>query len=281
MAWNGSNKHVKETITVDMTGAGRRHFVRVGLVGFVVVTITLALLWFVADRDGKNHSSRFQKDKSSAIADVGRKIVKPKQLVKPTLSNQTNANTRYEHGVIVVAVNARTNSAGAVIERLTLADGRRIQKVHPAKPLFDNASDQLIAMALSVRPGQSMPPFPNLSSIDKDFMKSLLDPIRIMDTDSAEDRDLKLAVKEARAYIAAEIKNGRTVQECLLTYRDDMEKICDSHTMAVQEIQKMREEGVSVDEINAFRERVNEVFKEKGIPELPTHNSNESLRRHK
>ena len=40
--------------------------------------------------------------------------------------------------------------------------------------------------------------------------------------------------------------------------------------MALLEMRKLKEEGAAQEEISQFRERVNEVFRAKGIPELPT-----------
>ncbi len=218
------------------------------------------------------------------------KAAKPQPVRRPAVTNalpvqsktaETNAtvqvgkNVRMERGVEVVAETVRTNQSGAVIEKLTLADGQVIEKVHPPKPLFSNPSDQMIAMALSFKPGQTMAPLPSLSSIEDDFARSLLEPINIEDGDSEDVKALKLAVKETRAYLAAEVKNGRSVSECLNEHREQMEKIADSHQMAVQQLQKLKAEGVDAEEIRQFRQRVNEVFRAKGIPELPEQSNKE------
>ena len=199
----------------------------------------------------------------------------PKPTVEPAAIEEKNADetnavpSELYNGVQVVGRDVRTNQSGAVIEKLRLADGQMIESVHPPKPLFSNPSDQLIAMALSAKPGQSMAPMPDLSSVDSDFAKSFLSPIRIEDDDSDEVKALKLAVKEARAYIAAEVKKGRSVQECLNEHCRQIEQIADSHQMALLEMRKLKEEGAAQEEISQFRERVNEVFRAKGIPELP------------
>ena len=39
--------------------------------------------------------------------------------------------------------------------------------------------------------------------------------------------------------------------------------------MAVMEIQKMRENGASNEEVKEFRTRINEYFRDKNLPELP------------
>lgn len=204
--------------------------------------------------------------------------VKPAPSVeRPALEvrKETKRNVKMERGVEVVAENIRTNQSGNVIEKLTLADGRIIEKVRPKKAIFTNPSDEVIAIALSYKPGQHMAPLPDLQTIDQDFANSLLSPIQINEDDSDDIKEQKLAVKEAKAYIAAEIRNGRSVQECLNEHRQQMESIADSHLMAIQEIKNMRDEGAPEEDIDAFRSRINEVFRGRGIPELPMPKGNQ------
>ena len=82
------------------------------------------------------------------------RVAKPKSTVssKPTLKVEQKIEAKdtskmYEDGVEVVKYIVSTNNSGAVTEKLTLADGRKIAKVHPPKPVFDNPADQVIALA--------------------------------------------------------------------------------------------------------------------------------------
>lgn len=195
---------------------------------------------------------------------------------KPTVS-PIDPNKHYEDGVEVIAENVRTNSSGAVIEKLILADGRKISKIHPPKPLFDNPADQVIALAISTKPGQSMPPLPDISNIDKDFADSLLAPIKINDDDPDDVKELKAKVMETKAYLIDEVKNGGSVYEALMAHQKEMETIADSHLMAIQELQKIKaEDGVEM--AREFAERVNESFRIRGIPEIPVPGDNNSRR---
>ena len=153
-------------------------------------------------------------------------------------------------------------------EKLTLADGRKIAKVHPPKPVFDNPADQVIALAVSAKPGESMPPLPNLNGIDEDFAKSLLSPIKINDDDPDEIKELKAKVIETKAYLVEEIKNGGSVIEALKAHQAEMERIADSRLMAIREMQKLQSEG-DPEMAREFAEKVNESFRARGIPEIP------------
>lgn len=177
-------------------------------------------------------------------------------------------NKMYAEGVEVVQYAASTNKSGAVIEKLTLADGRKISKVHPPKPVFENPADQVIALAVSAKPGESMPPLPDLSGIDEDFTKSLLAPIKINDDDLDEIKELKAKVIETKAYLVEEVKNGGSVLEALKAHQAEMERIADSRLMAVREMQRLQAEG-EPEIAREFAERVNESFRARGISEIP------------
>ena len=273
MGWNGSG----------MSKAGEREIgkphlrrdqlspanpKRGALILFLIgVIITFLAIWWMTSRSGKNDLklAKTNTPKPTLIMDAKPSV--PTNYSKAAAKSD-NKNARMERGVEVVAAITRTNQSGVVIEKLTLADGRKVEKFIPPKPIFDNVSDQMIALALSTKPGQSMPPLPSLGNIDQEFAKSLLSPIKIEEDDSEEVRDLKLSVKEARSYIVAEIKAGGSMVECLQDYRNRMEDISDRHTMAVQEIRKMTADGATKEEIRTFRSRINEIFRERGIPEL-------------
>ena len=274
MGWNGSgsgaNSGKVNSVKVDDGSSSRKSpILKTVFVGMTVIALVLLIvIWFNADVDGDSRNKEpVSRELLLPIKDIGEKIQARETPERPA-EEKMAPGVRLEHGVRVVSDNVRTNRSGAVIEKLKLADGRTLTKIHPKPGLFENASDALIATVLSVKPGQSMAPLPDMRSIDRDFVNSLIEPIRILDTDSEEDKEMKLRVKEARAYIAAEIKNGKTVQECLLAHCAEMERIRDHQLMAVEQMQKMRDEGLSDEDIDEFRNRVNETFRDRGIPEL-------------
>jgi len=277
MSWNGSDK---EKVKVEGQGQQRSgknssvhlfsppspNFNYKGLLAGLIVVIGggLAAWFFMGGERGETGE------------DGGRGATRPTAIaeVKPAVvanvseeASPAKKGVRLENGVEVVKATVATNANGSVVERLWLADGTTKRKIRPPQPLFENPSDQMIAMALSAEPGQSMPPLPDLSNVDDDFAKSLLSPIRIEEGDSEEVKELKAKVMEARVYLGEEVKRGSTVREALRQYQADMEKYADSHLMAVQQIQKIRNED-GEEAAQAFRERVNEAFRERGIPEI-------------
>lgn len=177
-------------------------------------------------------------------------------------------SVRLWNGIAVVSSSVHTNRNGTTVERLVLADGRRAESVRPAPPVFANASDQLIATVLAVRPGQSMPPLPDLSGIERDFRESVENPVPILDSDSPEVRELKAQVAEVRAYLAEEVRRGASVMEALTAHREEMERMADHRLMAIREIEKIATED-GEEAARQFASRVNESLRERGIPEVP------------
>ena len=236
------------------------------LIGVVAVAILAAFVaWY------------FLVPSRSASPKDGPRLHKPATI--PVVAAATNqpapkvpavnaAPKRLEEGVEVVSGTTTTNSSGAVIEMLVLANGKKVMKVRPPRPVFENACDQVIAMAISVGPGQSMPPLPHLNkSLEQDFVNSLANPIVIGEDDPDDVKELKARVKETKAYLVQEIKKGGSLLEILREHQAEVERNADSHLMAVQEMQKLRAE-CGEEAALAFVKEVNEAFRARGIPEI-------------
>lgn len=275
MAWNRGES--EKTRVSGYTGS-KRCGLKGALAGAVVVALSVAA-FLALHKSGESEVP----SKGVGIAKGSKQITDFQASTNVSVNVATNVPVaespkRTENGIEVVSSNVRTNSAGAVIEKLVLADGTKMMKVNPPKPIFDNAVDQVIAMAISVKPGQSMPPLPNLdASLEEDFLKSLVSPIVINDSDSEEVKELKAKVKETKAYIVDEIKNGGSLLDVLKAHQEEMERISDNHLMAIQEMQKVREEYGDAAAKEFVRE-VNESFKVRGIPEIELNPKQETQR---
>lgn len=237
----------------------------IGLISFTGIVIIGALTWLLVGRT-PNTTGQPEPLKVRTTSTMTNKT-------RDTLKKSPKGNL---HGVPVQTMNrarvlsstTSTNSNGVVIEKLILADGTKMSKIHPPPPIFSNPSDQVIALAISTPPGQAMPPLPDLQGIDKDFMRSLLSPIKINDDDTDEIKDLKKRVKAVKEELVEEIKNGGSVQDVLLAHQKEMNRLSESRLMAIQEMQRIAGEN-GVEAAQEFANRVNERFSEQGIPKIP------------
>lgn len=99
------------------------------------------------------------------------------------------------------------------------------QDVKPAKkPVFENGTDQLIAMATGVPEGCTIPPLPNMTPADTDrFIETLKKPIKIDEKDSDAVKAAKERVQQVREQIAQWMKDepGKELGAILNEHRDD------------------------------------------------------------
>ena len=182
-------------------------------------------------------------------------------------TNATAATRRWMGVAVAEVLNTETNTEGAVIERLRLADGRTVKDIALPKPVFKRPSDQLIAMVVTTRPGEAMPPLPLGGDIEAEFAKSLSEPIEDLPDDTDDVRELKALVREAREVIAEEVKAGKTVREVLAECQREQEMQCESRLAVLREIRAVRE--ADGDEAAAkFAEKANELLRSRGIPEV-------------
>ena len=172
-----------------------------------------------------------------------------------------------------------TNSSGAIIEKIVFADGTKKSRITTPPPIFSNACDQVIALAISAKPGEAMPPLPDLHGIDEDFAKSFLTPITINEDDPENVKELKRNVIETKKELLEAVKGGKTVMQALQEHQSAMERMESSRLMAIREMQRISaEDGVEM--AQEFAKKVNEDFEGKGIPAIPViGNNGEKTRR--
>lgn len=237
------------------------------MVALIIAISAVVYFCFVASSENKPKEERKYKSKGKIAEMAPAKPVITNKIHNVEVVAAEDENKRYEDGVEVLSSTITTNANGIIVERLSLANGKKKKKVRPPKPIFDFSSDDLIAAAISIKPGESMPPLPIDRNIDKEFAQSLLSPVRINDNDSDEIKEIKAKVIETRAYLAEEIKRGGTVYDALMAHQAEVARISDGRLMAIQEMQKVKEE-FGEDAANDFRSRVNESFRVRGIPEI-------------
>ena len=291
MAWNGSDgSPVNSTQRTPSArdaknakgcegGASKTSRVK-GLVALAIVVLGGGLVWWwVGGRraivpevpdvaDVPSLEGQRTSDKGQTAGERSRGTRDPTEAT--TLPAQTNATatTRQWMGVAVAEVlNTETNTDGAVIERLRLADGRTVKDIALPKPVFKRPSDQLIAIVVTTRPGEAMPPLPLGGDIEAEFAKSLSEPIEDLPDDTDDVRELKALVREAREVIAEEVKAGKTVREVLAECQREQEMQSESRLAVLREIRAVRE--ADGDEAAAkFAEKANELLRSRGIPEV-------------
>lgn len=179
---------------------------------------------------------------------------------------------------IVEMVSVVTNADGSVLERFRTADGKIRSRQSAPKPIFDNASDQIIAMAASgAASGHAMPPMPVMNNADEAFMQSLKKAIKINDDDSDEVKALKENVIAIREEIRQLISEGHSFAEVIKNHRDVVNHGVEMRKEATRMIKEFIGNGDN-DVARECLDKVNEVLVGMGIEKVDIPLSDEERR---
>ena len=239
------------------------------LIGLLAVSCVVGIAYFsFAAKDTPSDTTDSVKRKhapSTAIRNIApqtnstRKTAttsKPKSIVEDSIPPREK---------IVEMITVITNADGSVLERFRTADGKIRSRQSAPKPIFDNASDQLIAMAASgAESGHAMPPMPVMDNADEEFMKSLEMEIKIGEGDSDEVKALKQSVIAIRGEIRRLISEGHSFAEVLKTHRDIVNHGVAMRKEATCIIKEFVDNG-DFEAANECLEKVNEVLSGMGI----------------
>ena len=182
------------------------------------------------------------------------------------------------HKQIVEMISIITNADGSVLERFRTADGKTRSRQSAPKPVFDNASDQVIAMAVSgAASGGSMPPMPMMDNADEAFSKSLEKEIVINDDDSEKVKALKREVMAVREEMRQLIAEGQSFTDVMKEHRDMVNRNAELRKEAMRILEEFVESG-DADGARECLEKVNAALGEAGIDGIEMPMSREERR---
>lgn len=185
-----------------------------------------------------------------------------------TVSPRPVEDTTPPNKKIVEMISVITNVDGSVLERFRTADGKIRSRQSAPKPVFDNASDQIIAMAASgASSGYAMPPMPVMNNADEEFIKSLETEITIDSDDSDEVKALKQNVIAIREEIRQLMSEGHSFAEVIRDHRDVVNHGVEMRKEATRMIKEFVDSGDN-DAANECLEKVNEVLAGMGIQKV-------------
>lgn len=146
-------------------------------------------------------------------------------------------------GQKVVDYSITTNANGAIQERYKTSDGNTHSIITDSPPVFENSSDQVLAMALSVQQGGELPPLPIPPTMEKDFLDSLSKPILINEDDSDAVKKLKEDVIAARKDMLELLKSGGSAAEVLQEHRRLLNENTATRNQVIKELRAIIDSG--------------------------------------
>lgn len=137
---------------------------------------------------------------------------------------------------------------------------------------FRTASEQLLSMALSGQPGESVPPLPVSydDDLEEDAAKALKSTIYVFDDDSEATLAHKMNVAEAKEQLRElQAKEGWTAVEYIKAIEAQRKEDAQLKRELYQELEKMvNDPTVSYDKIISDLSEINDVLAERGIPPI-------------
>ena len=261
-------------------GAGRSHG-RAALVAAAIVLVAgivfFAVKHFSGGRDEAHHDRRKPRKISTVtLTPASNKVVIQQKAqgkeAKP-VDDGIPPNKK-----IVEMISVVTNADGSVLERFRTADGKTRSRQSAPKPIFDNASDQTLAMAVTgAASGSAMPPLPVMNNADAEFLRSLDKEIVIADDDTDAVKALKRDVIAMRAQMKQLMAEGHSFAEVIKEHRDIVNHGVQMRAEANRLIKEFVDNGERDVAVECL-EKFNDALRGMGIEEVKMPMTNEERR---
>lgn len=268
MAWNGSGGSATPPKKAKVSGTGSSSLFR-GIAALLLVLVIGGVAYlFVTQELPKVNESTEEKVEKKAI-----------EVVEPEIAERAEdallEDTAIEQDGIGLSTDVRknlvctTNDCGEITERWITPDGKKHARLIPAKPMFDNAVDQMLSIVLSVPAGVEIPPMPSLGQNAGDvFADALQNPIEINEDDSDQMKRAKLLVISGRDAMLEELRRGKRVEDVFA----DHCAMWNDNARLQQEVIKgyndLIKEG-DFESAELFRAQANELLEKAGADPIP------------
>lgn len=258
--------------TASRGGRERNRGVPIALAGMGLLALGIGVFAFLRQTEKpkppanvRDRPSRISEDKPTATLDSA----KASTAARPDNGISTSQDDGIPPGKrIVEMVSVVTNADGSVLERFRTADGKTRSRQSAPKPVFDNASDQLLAAAVGgAASGASMPPMPMMDNAEEEFEKSLEKEIVINDDDSPDVKALKRSVIALREEMRRLLDAGNSFADVLRDHRDIVNHGVEMRREATRLISEFVDAG-DEESARASLEKVNATLTQMGIEEV-------------
>ena len=258
----------------------RRHALEHALFAAAIVAAVAAGWWFLA-RPVQTKPS----EQAATVKAVPAKVKAPGHIAAPSRETEkpappkapvakvaakdemtTGEPDEMYLGSKVVGREVRTNRWGEVNETLTTADGRTHLVQRAEKPVFDNAADQILAMALEPSGGVT-PPLPLRPGLEKDFRKAIERPIIIHEDEPESVKAAKRRVIEARVQMKEMLDRGMSFEEVLREHQRLSNENARMRIEAMRDFNALVNAG-DIEGARTYAEKVNGTLSQLGIAPL-------------
>lgn len=271
MAWNRNNEVAQKPVS-------KRSFPRGSVVGGLAIALAGLGVWLLLVDTAEKPSIHEKRSPRGIISEV--KPHFPSNVVRKTVQEpvEEKAPEVDPSQIRVKTLSIVTNGFGKIIERYATADGKMHRVIRPARPpIFRHATDSIILMALAQKSQDAILPLPLRGDMDRQFLKSLREPIIIEKTDSEEIKERKRIVREARLEIKKLMDQGLHFSEILSEHEKMFNQDAEIRKKAIAEATKIRDEGDTEGTVQ-YVETMNAAFEAMGIEKIDMPHTKEERR---
>ena len=266
----------------QMPKAKEVNWLRMVLLAICASVAIVVLFAVLKPRDEASPSKEIKAKRSKTIATFPTVTDVEKETLEESTADVQTSTIQHDNlppsKRIVEMISVVTNADGSVLERYRTADGKTRSRQSAPKPVFSNATDQLLATAISgAASGASMPPMPVMGNADEEFRKSLETDIVINEDDSDEVKALKQSVIDLREEMKQILEEGGSFEQALREHRDLVNHGVEMRNEATRMIQEFLDEG-DADSAMEFLDKVNATLAQMGIEEVEMPLSREERR---
>ena len=262
--WNGSGMGGNSTPVKPKVTAKKPSPIR-GLVAGLMIVLAAGAYFIFFSGSEKTQKVESQK-KPTKIEDA-----KPVQKsVKPSVEKPKSEKPKEEDIWLGKKVNRRTavTNGTMIVEYIYTEDGKKHKYYHDTtKPIFEHASDQMLAMATADN-GRSAPPLPSLGrNFENQFADSLKTEIVIKDDDPEAVKEAKARVKQARQELLDAMGAGMSAQDVIMEHRKMMENNAAMRMDVVKGLKEYIEKG-DTEGAQEYVEKMNQALEQMGIMKI-------------
>lgn len=134
-------------------------------------------------------------------------------------------------------------------------------------PKFNHECELEIATLLTLEPGDAiLGEFDHGERFKKDFVEALLDPVKIEEGDSEDDKRIKLEVEDAKKELAQRLKQGEDIGKILEETRSEYQRLNAVREQVREQMRELMRENAQTDQdIDDFLSAANKMLESKGL----------------
>lgn len=230
-----------------------------GVVAGAVVVVAVVAVFFAMS--GKDEKPRAKVEKKPVAIKEVKPVAAPKLEPEKKVEVIEKPKEKYPGEKLVEVI---TNGAN-IIEVTVNAEGRRTKHVIEPPSPWHYSTDGVLATALLCAKGGSMPPWPNMGvGMDKEFRKSLKDPILVLETDDDKTAALKRIVSSAREEMKERLEAGEHFCDVMNDFRELTNENGKIRANAIRELNQIKASG-DTEGARKYEVTMNAAFSQMGI----------------